>query len=69
MKPGRAAGSCRFETYYKTEVWDPVFAAWRPIQKAHGSELAARAAVKPGQRGRITEISTRGRKIGEPFDA
>jgi len=69
LKPGRSAGSCRFNTYYKAEVWDPRLSAWRPIQKAHGTEGEARAAVKPGQRGRVAEISTLGRRMGEPFDA
>lgn len=69
MKPGRTAGSCRFETYYKAEIWDPRLAAWRPVQKALGTAEEARGRVPPGQRGRVITISESGRTVGEPFDA
>lgn len=65
----RTKGSCRFEPYYKVQVWDARKVAWMDIQKAHPTPEEARGAAKPGQRARIMTVTERGRAPGEPFDA
>jgi hypothetical protein len=67
MKPGRVPGSCRFEPYYKAEVWDPKMMTWRVIQKSCASEAAARGLVSSG-RGRVVTVTEKGKTFSEPFE-
>lgn len=67
MRPGRRAGSCRFEPYYKAEAWDPKMMTWRVIQKSCASEAEARGLVTAG-RGRVVTVTERGKTFSTPFE-
>lgn len=58
----RKQGSCRFETYFKAQVWEDRSCAWKDIQKAHTTADEARATFPDGKRCRVMEISEGGRK-------
>lgn len=66
-KPGRRKNSCRFDPYYKVEMWSPIWAAWKPIQKVYGSEQEAIDSVRSG-RARVMRMTESGREFGEPFE-
>jgi hypothetical protein len=57
----RTNGSCRFATYYKVQVWQPISFAWKDLQKAFASIDEAAAAMPSGGKARIMEISEKGR--------
>lgn len=44
----RTKGSCRFEPYFKVEVWDKALMCWKPIQKSHQSKEAAESSAPSG---------------------
>lgn len=61
VTPMRTNGSCRFATYYKVQVWQPISLAWKDLQKAFGSIEEAVAAMPAGSKARVMEISEKGR--------
>lgn len=61
----RTKGSCRFEPYFKVEVWKAHLVCWTPIQRAHRTEAEAIEAAPCG-RFRIIEVSESGIKPHEP---
>ena len=52
----RTKGSCRFETYYKIEVWNKRNACWMPVQKTYPTQEKAVEAAPSGKY-RIMECS------------
>lgn len=63
----RTRGSCRFEPYFKVQVWDARGLAWRDVQAAHPTEADAWAAAPAGKRCRLMRIHERGREaVNEP---
>jgi hypothetical protein len=59
----RTKGSCRFEAYYKAEVFDPRIAAFRPIQKSYASEQLARESFPKGKTCRVVKTTEKGKEI------
>jgi len=47
--------------YYKVQWWDAISLCWRPIQKAHPTETAARASFLPDKQCRVMEVREDGR--------
>lgn len=59
---GRRAGTVRFDTYWKVQVWQPASLAWRDVQRAHDTEAAAWAACPAGQVCRLMRVYPGGRE-------
>jgi hypothetical protein len=68
-RPGRVAGSCRFDPYCKVEVWDAQRFCFRVIQKAHSDADAARSwarlSLAKGDKFRVSTITEEGRTFSE----
>lgn len=57
----RNKGSCRFDSYFKVQVWNAANLAWKDIQKAFPTLADARANFVDGDKCRVMEITERGR--------
>jgi hypothetical protein len=65
-RPGRVAGSCRFDPYKKAQVWDATTMAWKDIQRPVATDDEAAALVKKGDRFRVVTVTEKGRTFGPP---
>lgn len=52
-------GSCRFQSYFKIEVWHETLACWKPIQRSYATAVLAEGAASQG-RFRIMECDESG---------
>jgi hypothetical protein len=61
----RPSGSCRFEAYYKVELWNKNALAWKGVQKAHPTAAEAFNAAPANVPFRIVTVSEKGREFGQ----
>lgn len=61
-RQSRRAGTVRFATYWKVQVWQPTSLAWRDVQKAHDTEEEAWEAAPAGQAVRLMRVYPGGRE-------
>jgi hypothetical protein len=59
----RTSGSCRFEPFYKVEVWTPHLCAWKVIQKAFKTEQSARQSFPKEGKSRVVKVTEAGYEI------
>lgn len=58
----RTKGSCRFEPYFKVEVWHPLLLCWRPVPKSWPTAVQAERN-KPEGKTRVMKITENGIQI------
>lgn len=59
----RTKNSCRFEPYYKAELFDARLCVWRPIQKSFKRESDARNSMPAGAKARVIKITEKGIEV------